>query len=238
MRAVAIVHDTDAGPGVFLEAAHEAGWTLEYWTAPLEPAPQSGTYDAVMTFGGSVHPDEEHRWLELEREFLRSLLEREVPVLAVCLGAQLLASAAGAPVRRMASPEIGWYEVKLTDAGRMDPVMAGLSPSFCALQWHTYDFLLPEGAIELARSDSCIQAFRWGQTAWGVQFHPEVTRDDFEDWVYDYESDRDAVSAGPDPVALLAETQPRIGSWHEVGREICTRFLEVARPSRRSAIPP
>ena len=121
MRTLAISHQRDAGPGVFTEAAAAAGHELDVWhiaesaTPPADPL----AYGAVMTFGGSMHPDEvgEYPWLGPEIGLLGRLLARRVPVLGVCLGSQLLARAAGGEVARASEPEIGWHPVELTDAG-------------------------------------------------------------------------------------------------------------------------
>ena len=103
-------------------------------------------------------------------------LERGTPILGVCLGSQLLAEAAGASPFRMPEPEIGWYEMEITDAGAADPVVGPLAPSVELFEWHHYAAPLPPGAVELARTPASVQAFRIeGKPAWGLQFHAEVT---------------------------------------------------------------
>ena len=96
-------------------------------------------------------------------------------MLGVCLGAELIAEAEGTATRRATRPEIGWYDVKLTAAGASDPVLGPTGPRFQALEWHSYEVVLPSRATALARSDSCLQAFRIGGHAWGIQFHAEAT---------------------------------------------------------------
>ena len=118
-------------------------------------------------------------------------------MLGICLGAQLLAKAAHAPVYPAAEPEIGWYDVELTDAAAEDPVLgAPARQRFEAFQWHYYTYGVPAGAVELARSAVCTQAFRLGDSAWGVQFHPEVTLAQVESWV-DEEDEPMPIDAGP-----------------------------------------
>jgi GMP synthase-like glutamine amidotransferase len=183
-----------------------------------------------MTFGGAMHPDqdEEHPWLAEEKALLADLLDRRVPLLGVCLGAELLAEAAGAPARRARRPEIGWYEVQLTEEGAGDPVLGPLRPRFDALEWHSYEFPLPPGAAALAYSADCLQAYRVADAAWGIQFHAEVTMADVEAWIEDYRNDDDAVRLGLEPDQLRARTQQSIDAWNELGRGLCDRFLEVA----------
>ena len=130
--------------------------------------------------------DDHHPWLGEETMWLQQLLHRHTPVLGVCLGVQLLARAAGAWVGRMpGGPELGWCAVELTDEGVDDPVLGSLPRTFEALQWHHYTYGLPAGAVELARSPACTQAFRLGDACWGVQFHPEVTATQLEGWIAD-----------------------------------------------------
>ena len=221
MKALTVVHQADAGPGVFAEALRDAGW---------EAAGSSGDADAVLIFGGSAHPDQDavHPELAAERDLLADCLDRGVPVLAVCLGAQLLAQAAGGAARRASEPEIGWHPVAVAAAGAADPVLSPLAPEFEAFGWHSYECLLPPAAVVLARSPVCVQAYRIGPCAWGIQFHAEVSRADALSWIEDYAADPDAVAAGVDPIALRAATEPRIVAWNETGRALCRRFLQAA----------
>ena len=232
MRALAIVHQRDAGPGVFADAARASRVELESWVPAESDSPPRalGAYDAVMIFGGAMHADQEerHPWLHDEKVLLRDLLERRTPLLGVCLGAQLLAEAAGAPPRRAREPEIGWYEVEVTEAGARDPLLADLAPRFEAFQWHSYEFPLPPRATALAKSPACLQAYRVEDSAWGIQFHAEVTCEDAEAWIDDYRSDEDAVRMKIDPDALRLRTRELIPCWNALGRGVCERFLESA----------
>ncbi len=179
-----------------------------------------------MVFGGSMHPDQDDRfdWLGNEEEFLGEVLAARVPVLGVCLGAQMLARAAGAGVRPASEPEIGWYEVALTSEGSSDPVLSALPARATVFQWHHYTFDLPQGGVELARSDICTQAFRLdGRPGWGIQFHAEVTYPMLSAWV---DEDPDEL---PMPAAdLLAESEAAIGRSNAQGRWLADAFLREA----------
>ena len=235
MRALAIVHQRDAGPGVFADAFHSRGVKLDSWLRAEDGSPprEPDDYDAVLVFGGAMHANHEdhHPWLREEKALLRHLVERGVPLLGVCLGAQLIAEAAGAPPRPASEPEIGWHEVEVTKEGASDPVLGPLAPRFTAFQWHSYEFPLPPGGVPLARSAACLQAYRIEDTTWGIQFHAEVTRKDAETWIDDYRSDEDAVRIGLDPDDLRRRTRNVIGDWNAVGRGLCERFL-TAVPTR------
>lgn len=215
---------------MFADAIETAGMEIEEWL-PTQALPRElDAHDAVITLGGAMHPDQEreHPWLAAEKELLGRALRRGVPLLGVCLGAQLLAEVAGGAVRRAPAPEIGWYEVRTTGAAAADELLGPLAPAFQALEWHSYEFSLPPGAAALAHSERCLQAFRAAPRAWGIQFHAEVAAMDLEHWIDDYRSDPDAVSSGLDPDALRARSGPAIAAWNELGRELCARFLAAA----------
>lgn len=232
VRVLAIVHQLDAGPGVFADAMRSHGVELDLWLFPEEAPPADPrSYDAVMTFGGAMHADQEHEhpWLADEKALLAELIERRIPLLGMCLGHQLVAEAAGAPARRARTPEIGWYEVALTAEAEDDPVLGGLPRRFDAFQWHSYEAPLPPGATALARSPACLQAYRLEGPAWGIQFHAEVSRADVECWIDEYWTDSDAVRLGLDPHQLRERTRAAIVEWNELGRSLCRRFIDAIR---------
>ncbi len=225
MRVLSVSHGPTVHGGVFDDEATRAGHTLERWSVPLGSAPhEPEAYDAVMVFGGSMHPDQDEHfpWLQREAEFLRGVLGAGVPALGVCLGAQLLARAAGAWVGPAETSEVGWYEVELTAQGGEDPVLGTLPARTQTFQWHHYTYAVPEGGAELAASDACTQAFRLG-SAWGIQFHAEVTSAMIEAWVSE-----DGHDLPMPPAELLTETEARIGEWNAQGRRLATAFLELA----------
>jgi GMP synthase-like glutamine amidotransferase len=202
------------------------------WVPRAQPAPSVQDVDALMIFGGSMHVDQgdAHPWLEPEKEFIRDALDHGVPILGVCLGSQLLAEAAGARPYRSEHPEIGWYEIEITEAGAADPVVGPLAPSVELFEWHHYVAPLPPGAVELARTPLCVQAFRVeGGPAWGLQFHAEVTRENLMGWLDGWDNS-EAVETDLDPEAIRAASVERIERQNEVGRGIAERFLaEAAR---------
>jgi GMP synthase-like glutamine amidotransferase len=231
-RALAIVFERDAGPGVFAEAARARGVELDSWIFDGSAAPphEPSGYDAVLVFGGSMHPDQEavHPWLREVKALLLQLLERGTPLLGVCLGGQLLADAVGPPSRPAREPEIGWYDVELTPEGERDPVLGPLAPGFTAFGWHRYEFDLPRGGTPLARSAACLQAFRLGDAAWAIQFHAEVTGEDADAWINDDRGKEDTARVVGDFDELRERTRAAIGPWNELGRGLCRRFLDAA----------
>jgi len=233
MNVLAVVHGASVPPGVFGEELERLGhdvdeWSLAWGTPPPRPVDE---YGAVMIFGGSMHADQDdhHPWLRDENLFVQRLLDLRVPLLGVCLGAQLIAKAAHAPVRPMRVPEVGWLDVELTPEAADDTIFSRLPARFKAFQWHFYEFGVPAGAEELARSEACTQAFRLGDMAWGVQFHPEITRPILEVWL----------SEAPEELPVNAEDflaafDEHGDEWAALGRALCGGLVEAAE---RIAVP-
>jgi GMP synthase (glutamine-hydrolysing) len=138
----------------------------------------------VLSLGGeqSARDLEDEPWLAAEARLLRAAVEREVPVLAVCLGAQLLARALGAPVERLPRRTVAWLELESTALGAVDPVVGALPAPVAALHFNEDGFGLPPGAVELLGPGPSVSAFRAGERAWAVQFHPDVDRAMLDGW--------------------------------------------------------
>jgi GMP synthase (glutamine-hydrolysing) len=231
VRVLSIVHEREAGSGVFADATARLGHELTEWIPAEREAPALDGFGAVLVFGGAMHVDQESQngWLANEKQLLRGLLPSAIPVFGVCLGAQLLAEVAGGGARRAAEPEIGWKDVWLTPEAAGDPVLGALPERFESFQWHSYAISAPQGAVALARSATCLQAFRLQAAPWwGIQFHAEVTGQTIAAWVRDYPSDEDAVRADLDWAAILAQTREEIERWNELGAGLCRRFLDHA----------
>jgi GMP synthase (glutamine-hydrolysing) len=225
MRILSLVHGPLVRSEFFGDVVRSERHQLDEWSVLDEPAPPRALeeYDAVFVFGGQMNVDQEdeHPWLHGEDELLRGLVARDVPLLGVCLGGQMLAKAAGAHVGPSPERERGFVRVELTDAAESDPIFGSLPREFDVFAMHEYAFHVPDGAIELARSSVCSQAFRLGERAWGLQFHPEVRVEQVAEWVR-LDSDRS------DGSAVLVELRERIGEWNAFGAQLCRAFLGVA----------
>jgi len=229
VRVLSVVHDPahTGGGGLFEKVVAERGDTLDRWVvADGEAVPDDPSrWDAVMVFGGAMHPDQdaEHPWLGGEVAFIAEALSQGVPTIGVCLGAQLVARAAGAGVGPAERPEVGWFTVELSDDGARDPVVGVLPPRVDAFQWHYYTFELPDGAVQLAANANARQAYRLGDRAWAIQFHAEVERHMIDRW---FVEGADELPKPRDE--LQAETDRLLGGWNAHGRALCGAFLDEA----------
>ncbi len=166
----------------------EAGFRIRYvnFGRDADQRPELDKYAALIVLGGPMNSDQIDTFpaLATELEIIREAVDRDMCVLGICLGAQLLARALGGSVSRNPLREIGWYDVELTDAGTCDPVLSTFAPRQRVFQWHEDGIGLPPNAVHLARSpESDVQAFRYGDHAYGFQFHLEVDASLIERWL-------------------------------------------------------
>jgi GMP synthase-like glutamine amidotransferase len=178
MRFALIQQAESSPPGTLLPFFESSGVEVHHVRVGQgDPVPQSSApFDGVVVLGGpmAAWEDVANPHLKPTVELLRDCTENDEPVLAICLGAQLLARAAGARNYRSRDPEVGWYGTEITEAGRADPLLRGLPPTFPTFMWHFDTFDAPPGASVLARTaGNPLAAFRLAGRQWGVVFHPE-----------------------------------------------------------------
>ncbi|OIJ64404.1 type 1 glutamine amidotransferase [Streptomyces mangrovisoli] len=229
MRALVLRHDHASLPGPVGERLVERGYDLDERTiVPAErygdPVvdfgfPAVGKHDLVLALGApwSVYDrDKVGRWIDGELALLRGAHRAGVPVLAICFGAQALATALGGSVERAPRPEIGWTPV---DTAAPELVPAG--PWF---QWHFDRFTVPPGAVELARSAVGPQAFRTGRSL-AVQFHPELAEPTLRMWL-DLGGTAEAAAHGLDAADLMSETRQRREESRRRAHDLVDAFLD------------
>jgi GMP synthase (glutamine-hydrolysing) len=208
---VLLAQSDDAVPiGAFGPPLREHGIDLVIWKAWQETPPASlSGHVALLVLGAAANPDQDSKfpWLEQERRLLREALNRGLPVLGSCLGAELLAQVLGGEVGPLACPEIGWVNVQAHQAAGDDPLYRTLPPRLHAFEWHRYGFAPPPGSVLLATSPAAPQAFRFGENAWGLQFHLEATADIIQRWIAAYGDQLRATRI--DPARLTRETSQR-----------------------------
>ena len=165
-----------------------AGFRIRYVNFGRHPdaAPSLEGYQGLIVLGGpmSVNETAEHPHLTTEMRLIESALEKDLPVLGICLGAQLIAKTLGSKVYRNREKEIGWYDVAPTEHAADDPLVGHFEASEKIFQWHGDTFDLPHGARHLATSFVCEQqAFRYGENVYALQFHMEVDEPMIERWL-------------------------------------------------------
>lgn len=204
--------------GLVGTALNEAGATLDIRKAYLGDALPEGPdeHDALVVLGGeqSALDDALFPYLPDLAALMARFGERDRAVLGICLGSQILARAHGAQNRLGVAREFGWQEIRLTEEGRCDPVLATAGRSFPIFQWHADTFSLPPGAVHLAENETTAnQAFRIGRASYGMQFHFEAGRAVVAEWKSLYADQIDRID--PSWLAGSAALEARFGAEAE-----------------------
>jgi len=215
-RFAVIQHLGPEGPGLIAAVAPAHGVTLDVRRVDRGArVPSAAEVDGVVVLGGTMGVSDAAAYPHLvaEQRLLADACDRGLPVLGVCLGAQLLAAALGARVYQGPAPEIGFGDVRLTPEGERDPVLGPSGPSLPAFHWHGDTFDLPRGAVCLAGTAAYArQAFRAGARAYALQFHVELDAALARDWA----------AALPRGVTL---DETRRAAVEETGRAVLHRFF-------------
>ncbi len=205
--------------------------------------PDIDRYRGLIVLGGPMNVDQQadRPHLGTELRLIERALTQGKPVLGICLGAQLLAHALGASVRRHERQEIGWYPLEVTAAGHSDPVSAPLAPQSPVFQWHGCTYDLPSGAVQLARTETCEQqAFRYGESAYGLQFHLEMDQPLIERWLAtpDYARELADADLEQNDASIRALTHAHLGQMQPRADAVFNGFLDlIGRPQRRISLP-
>ena len=228
MRTLLIQHDHDGYPGALLAPIEAAGEVVRWETYTQPERPSLDGITAVVSLGGTAHPDQDDAqpWLAAELDLLEEALDTGVPILGVCLGGQLLARAAGGAIGKVEQPEVARFaDVGLLREAEDDLLLAGMPRPFFGFEWHWYGFQAPPGATLLARNESTQQAFRFQNRAWGLQFHIEVTAETLAEWA----------DAAPDTIEEFGgrgrfdkAVETFIGQSTAAAQELAERFMVVA----------
>jgi len=226
-----IQHVESEGLGIISSLLREAGLEADIRRVfKADPLPRSVEgYRGLICLGGpmGVYEEEAYPFIGAEIALIESALKAQAPIFGICLGAQLLARAAGAKVYKGGAKEIGWFRVRLTDAGRHERLLAGFPEEYTVFQWHGDTFDVPANAINLASSELFANQFiKVGPSAYGIQFHLEVTEPMVGEWLKINAAEVAAVESA-DPAIILKQTPFNIPSIHALGRVMIARFLRM-----------
>lgn len=245
MRKLLVFQHVAAEPlGTLDQQFRAAGFRIRYMNFSRQPdaEPDVGRYHGLVVLGGPMSADisERHPHIAFERNAIREAIALGMPVLGICLGAQLIAASLGARTLRRAASEIGWFEVRPTEAAARDPLFAELGPREHVFQWHNDTFTLPGGAVRLAESERCAQqAFRYGESVYGLQFHLEVDAALIRRWLAtpSYIEELAGAPEAGGPAAILAATERHMARLNALSRAVFGEFIgRFYRRRRRVAL--
>jgi len=224
-----VAHEGVGRIGDLLEdsgVAYEIVYAFKGQDVPKKP----GEDTALIVLGGPMGACDEALYPYLKDELLliEAALSSNVPVLGICLGAQLLARAAGARVYSGAAKEIGWYPLLINKAGQADRLFEGLPAEVNVFQWHGDTFDVPAGGVNLASSELFPnQLIRVGERAYGLQFHLEVTGEMVSEWLKVNEDELSGLKGVIDPDEIIAKTSTAMPELEKMGQSFFSKFLTV-----------
>ena len=230
-KILVIVHDIDDHLNEMANPIAEAGIVMNTWDVQndgdgLPNLDELEQYSGIISLGAhaGVLEEAENPWMSHERKIMEWALETETPLLGLCFGSQLLASAAGARVYKAEAGEFAWTKVDMLPEAANDPVIGSLGETADAFQFHYDTFELPENAVLLGESNGTIEAFRVGSSAWATQFHPEVGLSQQLAWLSTYR--RAFLREGIDLDEQIAKSHQLAASYRKQAWDLSAAFAK------------
>lgn len=232
-RVLILQHCWDDPPGLLLDMLNEHTIASELIDVESESVPDVTNYQALIIMGGPQHApdDQQYPYLKNEIKQIRRAIQADLPILGICLGAQLLSLALGGIVQEHHTPELGFYRVELTENGKADPLFQGLPGYQQIYHWHSDVFSLPTEAIHLATNQNAEnQAFRYGKWAYGLQYHIELTPEMLDTWLYYPEFREEAIRlVGADKLEQIEQEKSTLYPiYNEQTRVVFENFLKLS----------
>jgi GMP synthase (glutamine-hydrolysing) len=211
-----------------------AGFRIRYVNFARHPdaQPSLDGYDGIVILGGPMSANDTDRLphLATEMNLIEQAMQRNLPVLGICLGAQLIAKTLGAAVYANHEKEIGWYDVSPTGEADSDPLLSKFRDREKIFQWHGETFDMPRSTRHLAFSSLCAnQAFRYGDNVYGFQFHLEVDEPMIHRWLALTEDRNEFRALGEkiDPERIHSETLEHIARLHHLSDHVFGEFIQL-----------
>ena len=246
-KILVIQHAAHEGPGTFADEMKKQNFTWDTFMASNDAIfPSSAKleeYGGLLIMGGpmGVYEEEKYTWIRKELLVIQEALRQKKPILGVCLGAQMLAKAAGGGGRVYPGPkkEIGWYPIRLDDwFYKRNPLFFQIDQTkpHMVFQWHGDAFDIPTEGYRLAWNDNYMnQAFCFQGNAVGIQFHVEMTEEMIRDWLSGEEVKRQVAETGSDPDQIIAEIPKHLPALRETCHKIFYGFASLVRENVRRA---
>jgi GMP synthase (glutamine-hydrolysing) len=232
-RILLLEHEKDNPEGYIGTLLAEHQIATDIIRVDQERLPDPDNYSAIIAFGGAQHlyEAEKYPYFEPEKALLQASIEREQPVLGICLGAQMVASVLGGTVKRHHTSELGFYDIPLNEEGKKDPLYQGLPGYQKVIHWHEDTSDLPAGTILLASNDTTTnQAFRYGKRTYGLQYHIELDTPMLDNWLYHCGLQRDIMDKfGVEAYRTFSEQLPaQFTTYQRHTRIVLENFLRIS----------
>jgi GMP synthase (glutamine-hydrolysing) len=233
-RLMLIQHEAFEPLGTLDPVIRQQGVGIKFVNFEHHPdvRPTMEKYQGLILMGGYMGVYESHIYdhLNHEMKLIEEALKRELPILGICLGSQILAHVLGARVQKHTDREMGWYDVHFTEAATSDPLLGDFKPCEKLFQSHGDVFDIPSSAVHLASSDLCMgQAFRYGKNVYGIQFHLEIDQPTIDAWfqmpenIEIFQDSRGVFQ----PDVIRADTSRFLPRSMDLSRSFFFKFLEM-----------
>src|SRR3990172_13183151 len=241
MKVLVLRHVLHEHLGTLAEALIANNITYEYVNFYENENPDVSLNDisGLIILGGpmNVYETDRYLYLEMEDRLIKQVIEKDAPVLGICLGAQLIAKALGSRVIKNKEKEIGWYPIKITEEGSKDRLFMHFNNEEIVFQWHGDTFEIPNGAVHLAESSMCTnQSFRYRDNVYGLQFHTEVTPQMILEWLNVPENQKEILSLKEkiNPELIKTEIPRFIGRLNSLAENVFREFCGIVRKRIRN----
>lgn len=233
MRKILVLQHVAHEPlGTLNPLLKKAGFRIRYYNFGRTPeaTPKLDGYSGLVVLGGpvGVYQCNLYQHLNVEMKVIEEAFKKNIPILGICLGSQLIAQVLGSPVRKHHTSEMGWCKISLTDAGQKNPLFEGYQKSENIFQLHGDTYDPPKSATLLASSEVCeSQAFVYGDRVYGLQFHLEVDKKMIHRWLQVPANKEDLSAARISEEQVVADTQKYIERSLQLSHQTFSKFIDI-----------